>query len=57
METEVTPESLPEDAAPTKHAPVVIRGTVANDPEIKTTESGKSVVNILVAAHSIERDG
>jgi single-strand DNA-binding protein len=57
METEVTPASLPEDAVPTKQAPVVIRGTVANDPEIKTTESGKSVVNILVAAHSIERDG
>lgn len=57
MEPEITPESQPEGAAPTKHAPVVIRGTVAQDLEIKTTESGKKVVNVLVAAHHFERDG
>ena len=57
MEPEVTPESEPEGAAPAKQSPVVIRGTVAQEPEIRTTESGKKVVNVLVAAHSIERDG
>src|SRR5438270_6619985 len=57
MEPEVTPESEPEGAAPSEHSPVVIRGTVAQDPAIRTTGSGKKVVNVLVAAHSIERDG
>ena len=57
MEPEVTPESEPEGAAPSKHTPVVIRGTVAQEPEVRTTESGKKVVNVLIAAHSIERDG
>jgi len=57
METEVAPESEPEGPAPARHAPVVIRGTVAQEPEMRTTESGKKVLNVLVAAHSIERDG
>jgi single-strand DNA-binding protein len=57
METEIIPESELEGAAPAKQSPVVIRGTVAQEPEIRTTESGKKVLNVLVAAHSIERDG
>ena len=57
METENNPESQPEGAAPKKYPPVVIRGTVAQDIELKTTESGKTFVNVLVAAHHFERDG
>jgi single-strand DNA-binding protein len=57
MEPENESEPQPEGAAPAKQVPVVIRGTVAQDPEIRTTESGKKVVNIRVAAHHIERDG
>jgi single-stranded DNA-binding protein len=57
MEPESTPESKPEDAAPKKHSSVVIQGTVAQDIELKTTESGKTFVNVLVAAHHVERDG
>ena len=57
METEINPEPQPEVAAPSKQAPVVIRGTVAEEPEIRETDSGKRVVNVLVAAHAIERDG
>ena len=57
MEPENTPESQPEGAAPKKHSPVVIQGTVAQDIELKTTESGKTFVNVLVAAHHVERDG
>src|SRR6267142_5251877 len=57
MEPEIHPESLPEGTAPKKHSPVVIHGTVAQDIELKTTESGKTFVNVLVAAHHVERDG
>ena len=57
MEPETDPESQPEGTTPKKNPPVVIRGTVAQDIELKTTESGKTFVNVLVAAHQFERDG
>ena len=57
MESEITPDSQPEATATNKYPPVVIRGTVAQDIELKTTESGKTFANVLVAAHHFERDG
>jgi single-strand DNA-binding protein len=57
MEPENQPEAQPGGVTQSKQTPVVIRGTVAQDPELRTTESGKKVVNVLVAAHHFERDG
>jgi single-strand DNA-binding protein len=57
MEPENQPEAQPEGVTQSKQTPVLIRGAVAQDPELRTTESGKKVVNVLVAAHHFERDG
>jgi single-strand DNA-binding protein len=51
------PEGPESDKTTSVPSPVVIRGTVANDLDLRSTDSGRSFVNVRVAAYQMEQGG